>query len=146
MTSELLIDGFALDKSIFLPLSISILIVSALILILSKSAYKKILFLEKIALSLLLFLSIFLFIFYFDFKEFKSLILGFFGIGENYNFLPKNIEIGLFLTTFLGAIAYAGSGGNLLLGNSFYLRKEGVQENSPPQEIKKVLKQNLLFF
>ena len=146
LTSELLVNGFGLDKSIFLPLSFFILIISALILILSKSAYKKILFLEKIALSLLLFLSLFLFIFYFDFEEFKSLILGFFGIGENYNFLPKNIEIGLFLTTFLGAIAYAGSGGNLLLGNSFYLRKENSKEDNSSKEIKKVLKQNLLFF
>lgn len=147
LTAELLVDGFNLNKEIFLPLSIFILIISAVILITSKSAYKKILFLEKIAMSALLFLTLFLFIFYFDFQTFKDLIFGFFGIGDDYNFVPNVISVGAFLATFLGAIAYAGSGGNLLLANSFYLRKENNQvEGEEKNKIKKVLKQNLIFF
>ncbi len=47
---------------------------------------------------------------------FIELLRGVFGIGETYNFIPHGLAIG----TFLGALAYSGSGGNFLLNNSFF--------------------------
>ncbi|MFW5702523.1 MAG: Nramp family divalent metal transporter, partial [Candidatus Dojkabacteria bacterium] len=51
-----------------------------------------------------------------------GLIKGLFGLGDGYTFLPSDIDIPL----FLGAIAYAGAGGNLIMSHSFYLQDEGL--------------------
>ena len=61
------------------------------------------------------------------------MILGFIGIADNYLFIP----VGLSLTVFFGAIAYAGSGGNLLLSNSFYVLQERKKEVEEVLEDKK---------
>lgn len=46
---------------------------------------------------------------------------GLLGVGEGYWLLPEGMAIG----TFLGALAYAGAGGNLNLAQSFYVRDKG---------------------
>jgi hypothetical protein len=43
---------------------------------------------------------------------------GLIGIGQNYLFFPAGIVLG----QFLGAIAYSGAGGNLILSHSFYIQ------------------------
>lgn len=43
------------------------------------------------------------------------------GVGEGYLFLPAGIAI----ASFLGALAYAGAGGNLNLAQSFYVKEKG---------------------
>lgn len=43
------------------------------------------------------------------------------GIGNNFMFLPEGIAI----ASFLGALAYAGAGGNLNLAQSFYIKEKG---------------------
>lgn len=43
------------------------------------------------------------------------------GIGEGFMFLPAGIAI----ASFLGALAYAGAGGNLNLAQSFYVKEKG---------------------
>ena len=43
------------------------------------------------------------------------------GIGEGFIFLPAGIAI----ASFLGALAYAGAGGNLNLAQSFYVKEKG---------------------
>lgn len=46
---------------------------------------------------------------------------GIFGVGEGFMFLPEGIAI----ASFLGALAYAGAGGNLNLAQSFYIKEKG---------------------
>jgi len=51
----------------------------------------------------------------------QGLIKGLVGVGEGFWFLPA----GLPLATFLGALAYAGAGGNLNLAQSLYVKEKG---------------------
>lgn len=53
--------------------------------------------------------------------DWTALSKGIVGIGEGYNFLPPGIAI----ASFLGALAYAGAGGNLNLAQSAYIREKG---------------------
>lgn len=50
-----------------------------------------------------------------------TLAQGTIGIGEGFLFLPAGISI----ASFLGALAYAGAGGNLNLAQSFYVKEKG---------------------
>lgn len=52
----------------------------------------------------------------------SNLYLGILGIGEGYLFLPSGIS----MIGFLGAVAYSGAAGNLILSNSFYIQDEGL--------------------
>ncbi len=54
-------------------------------------------------------------------EDLPDLVLGIFGKGEDFWFFPKGISI----ATFLGALAYAGAGGNLNLAQSFYVKEKG---------------------
>ena len=56
-----------------------------------------------------------------DTADFVALGRGIIGQGEGFMFLPLGIVIG----QFLGAIAYAGAGGNLNLAQSCYIRDKG---------------------
>ncbi|HLE48624.1 MAG TPA: Nramp family divalent metal transporter [Patescibacteria group bacterium] len=53
--------------------------------------------------------------------DWLSLGKGIFGIGEGFIFLPE----GIVMATFLGALAYAGAGGNLNLAQSYYVKEKG---------------------
>ena len=119
MIAQLLVQGLHLSVS-ELYISFAVLILAGLILIVGKNAYKNILFVQKINVSILFILIVSLFIYYFDFSTLKNLFAGLVGYGHSYLFIPSGIS----LITFMGAIAYAGSGGNLLIMNSFYVEKE----------------------
>lgn len=54
-------------------------------------------------------------------SDWMALGQGLIGNGEGYKFLPA----GLPLATFLGALAYAGAGGNLNLAQSLYAKEKG---------------------
>lgn len=54
-------------------------------------------------------------------SDWKALAQGSIGIGENFLFLPAGVAI----ATFLGALAYAGAGGNLNLAQSYYIKEKG---------------------
>jgi len=54
-------------------------------------------------------------------NDFANLALGLIGKGNGFWFLPSTIP----LATFLGALAYAGAGGNLNLGQSLYIKEKG---------------------
>jgi len=119
MASQLLVQGLGLS----LPeiyLSFGILTLASLILLVGKNAYKNILLIQKINMSVLFVLVLFLFFYYFDLQTLGDMFAGLAGFGESYMFFPA----GLSLLTFMGAIAYAGSGGNLMLMNSFYTEQE----------------------
>jgi len=53
--------------------------------------------------------------------DYIALSRGLAGIGDGYFLIPKGIP----LFTLLGAIAYAGAGGNLNLAQSFYIKEKG---------------------
>ena len=53
--------------------------------------------------------------------DWSALILGIFGKGEGFNFIPKDLPY----ATFLAALAYAGAGGNLNLAQSLYIKEKG---------------------
>lgn len=53
--------------------------------------------------------------------DYAALAAGLVGRGEGFTFLPAGIAIG----SFLGALAYAGAGGNLNLAQSCYVRDKG---------------------
>ncbi len=103
-------------------LSIIILLSAFLIVGIGKKVYLRILRFQEINMTILFILISFLFLYALILspKSFIELIFGFFGKGNTYLFFPKALS----LSVFLGAIAYAGSGGNLLLMNSFYVEKE----------------------
>lgn len=54
-------------------------------------------------------------------EKLPDLVWGIFGKGEDFWFFPEGISI----ATFLGALAYAGAGGNLNLAQSFYIKEKG---------------------
>lgn len=54
-------------------------------------------------------------------EKIDDLALGLIGKGEGFWFLPPDISV----ATFLGALAYAGAGGNLNLAQSFYIKEKG---------------------
>lgn len=54
-------------------------------------------------------------------SDWHQLANGLVGIGEGFNFLPAGIA----LASFLGALAYAGAGGNLNLAQSNYVKEKG---------------------
>jgi hypothetical protein len=54
-------------------------------------------------------------------ENWLTLVQGTVGIGEGFMFLPAGIAI----ASFLGALAYAGAGGNLNLAQSFYVKEKG---------------------
>jgi hypothetical protein len=59
---------------------------------------------------------------------------GLLGVGNGYNFLPENLA----MSTFLGALAFAGAGGNLNLAQSFYVRDKGYGMGKFSQQIKNI--------
>ncbi len=149
LSSQLIVDGYSLSGWFvdFLPLFI--LTLSAFILILSKNAYKAILKIEKIAMLLLFLLSIYFFWYYFNLNDFISMIKGLFGFGDGYFLFPEGFLIGATLAAFVGAVAYAGSGGNLLLLNSNYVLEENkgkINSDKINEKIKNIFSQNFLFF
>ena len=68
--------------------------------------------------------------------HYVALAQGFVGIGENFLFLPEGIVLG----TFLGALAYAGAGGNLNLAQSCYVRDKGYGMGKYADRIGSVLR------
>lgn len=66
--------------------------------------------------------------------DLTALTQGFLGIGEDYRFIPKGIEI----SAFLAALAYTGAGGNLNLSQSFYIRDKGYGMGAYAQKIKSI--------
>lgn len=102
-------------------LAMGILIIIGIILSLGPILYKTVEKLQKTIISIGV-PSIFLLSFFLSKPEnWIILAQGTIGIGEGYMFLPAGIAI----SSFLGALAYAGAGGNLNLAQSFYVKEKG---------------------
>jgi hypothetical protein len=102
-------------------LAIALLIVIGTILSLGPILYKTVETLQKtvilIGVPSIFLLSIFLA----QPSDWEALAKGAVGIGEGFYFLPAGIAI----ASFLGALAYAGAGGNLNLAQSYYIKEKG---------------------
>ena len=98
-----------------------VFIAIGLILSLGKVLYKTVERIQKVLIGIgvpLIFLLTFSLA---DFSDVRALAAGLIGQGEGFQFLPAGIA----MATFLGAIAYAGAGGNLNLAQSCYVRDKG---------------------
>ncbi len=102
-------------------LAIGLLIVIGIILSFGPVLYKTVETLQKTIISVgvpsIFILSIILS----KPENWTTLAQGTVGIGEGFFLLPAGIAI----STFLGALAYAGAGGNLNLAQSFYVKEKG---------------------
>ena len=102
-------------------IAIALLIIIGLILSLGPVLYKTVETFQKIIISVGVPAIIILAIFMAKGVDWTALANGLIGHGNGYWFIPK----GLPLFTFLGALAYAGAGGNLNLAQSFYIKEKG---------------------
>ncbi len=68
--------------------------------------------------------------------DWETLSQGLIGQGEGFSFLP----VGLPIATFLGALAYAGAGGNLNLAQSLYVKEKGYGMGTYSGRITNILK------
>ncbi|NMB91328.1 Nramp family divalent metal transporter [candidate division WWE3 bacterium] len=116
-------------------LSIVLLILVGLILSFGSTLYKTVEHFQKwvtiFGVSFLVFLTFYLA----KAEHWAALAKGSIGIGENYWFLPVGIPI----ASFLGALAYAGAGGNLNLAQSSYIREKGYGMGKYTGKIKGLL-------
>lgn len=120
-TSSTLIVELGGWSTMLIPaISIGILILCAVLLLVGKNVYKTIEFFQKAVVVSSFIVLLYIFIQYFDTSLIVTALRGFIGIGEGYTWIPKDIN----LAVFIGAIAYAGAGGNMLLGQSFYTIEE----------------------
>ena len=102
-------------------LAMALLILIGIILSVGKVIYKT---QEQLQKAIILIGIPFIFILTFIIAEpldWIALLRGLVGSGDGYLFLPKGIPY----ATLLGALAYAGAGGNLNLAQSYYVKEKG---------------------
>ncbi len=102
-------------------LAIIFLIIIGVLLSLGKTLYKTVETFQKILICIGVPAIIILTMLLAKPIHWEALLNGVVGIGNGYRFLPDGIA----LATFLGALAYAGAGGNLNLSQSFYVKEKG---------------------
>lgn len=121
-------------------LSVSILILVGLILSFGSVLYKTVEHFQKWVTLVGVSFTILLTLYLAKSVHWVALLKGTVGMGDNYWFLP----IGIPIASFLGALAYAGAGGNLNLAQSSYIREKGYGMGKYTGKIKGLLhgKQN----
>lgn len=122
-SSSFLLSHIVNDKP-YSWLPFVLLIAAVLLLVVGKNAYSRIEKFFRYVLPLSFAFVFFLVWYYFDAEVFGNLLRGLVGQGNGYVWLPRDIDIAV----LLGAFAYAGSGGNLLLGQGYYIlaKKHGM--------------------
>ncbi|MFH1601442.1 MAG: Nramp family divalent metal transporter [Candidatus Shapirobacteria bacterium] len=120
--AEILSSLLGIENSVWI--AIFFLIFVGLILSLGKTLYKTLELFQKTVVLLGLPFIIFLVIFFAKGGDWLKLALGIVGKGEGWRLIPSE-NSGLILASFLGAIAYAGAGGNLNLAQSYYIKEKG---------------------
>lgn len=131
--------GISYNK--FIPITFLVLI--GLILSLGPVLYKTQEVLQKIVIFVGVPFIFGLSIYLSNINDFSDLALGLIGKGNGFWFLPASIPI----ATFLGALAYAGAGGNLNLGQSLYIKEKGYGMGKYSGRITSILtgkKENIL--
>lgn len=114
------------SPSISLALPYVILAAAILLLVVGNNAYARIEKFFRYILPLSFAYVAFLVFYYIDGEALKAVAQGLVGRGSYYRFIPPGID----LAVLLGSFAYAGSGGNLLLGQGYYVlaKKHGMAE------------------
>ena len=102
-------------------LSIVLLIAIGIILTVGPVLYKTVEKLQMILISIGVPAIFLLSIFIAKSNDWTALSKGVFGIGNGYFLLP----VGISISSFLAALAYAGAGGNLNLAQAFYVKEKG---------------------
>lgn len=102
-------------------LAAGLFVLSGLILTLGKQLYTTVETLQKWLISIGSPAIIILAIYLAKPTDWNALALGIVGQGNGYTWLAP----GMVMATFLGALAFAGAGGNLNLAQSFYIRDKG---------------------
>lgn len=105
----------------FSYLAIGLLILIGIILTLGPVLYKTVETYQKLAIGIGIPVILYLVIRTAHAADWQALAAGLTGHGAGYNWLPAGIP----LFTFLGALAYAGAGGNLNLAQSLYVKEKG---------------------
>ncbi|OGD79946.1 hypothetical protein A2368_04235 [Candidatus Collierbacteria bacterium RIFOXYB1_FULL_49_13] len=115
--------------------AIAIFILIGLVLTLGRVLYTTVETTQKIIIGIGIPFLILLTLYFIQLPALVSLFQGFVGIGDGFQFVPKNLD----LLTFLGALAYAGAGGNLNLAQSFYVRDKGYGMGHYSDRIKSLI-------
>lgn len=118
--SELLVDVFPSISSLGDLLPPLLLVGCAMVLLVGRNVYSK---LEPLQSAIVIFSFVLLTYFavqMVQFSDVKEIAVGLIGRGNGFRFFPEGLD----MSTFLGAIAYAGTGGILILSQSFYTIEE----------------------
>lgn len=113
--------GRLLGIADFKWLTIIMLIIIGLIFTLGGKVYSTLEKTQKIFLMISIPALIFIVIIIINPETFIDIAKGTIGIGDGFFLFPAGIAIG----QFLGAIAYSGAAGNLILSHSFYIQDKG---------------------
>ncbi len=120
-SSKLMISLFDMSGAYTNFLPHIMLLFCASILLIGRNVYSKLEPIQSGIVILSFMILTYIFVRLFDLDTFTTALAGFGGVGEGYRFLPEGID----LAVFIGAVAYAGTGGTLLLSQSFYTIEEG---------------------
>ncbi len=102
--------------------TIFMLLLIGVILTYSGKVYSSLEIFQKVVIAVSIPILIVIALMLADGETLDSFSQGLVGIGEGYRFIPGSISV----IAFLGAVAYSGAGGNLVLSHSFYIQDEGL--------------------
>ncbi len=131
--ATLLANGLGIENVSLLATGLFLLV--GIILTVGSVVYKTVERLQMILIGLGVPFVVVLLLLFIQPSDLVTLVEGLMGMGEGYRFLPSGIVMG----TFLGAVAYAGAGGNLNLAQSFYIRDKGYGMGAYADRITSVL-------
>jgi len=117
--AKLFVAAFGWDS--YEGLAIGLLLLIGLVLSVGPVLYRTVERYQKIAISIGVPVILLILAFVVRSSDLRALGQGLIGKGEGYWFIPSGVP----LFTFLGALAYAGAGGNLNLAQSFYVKEKG---------------------
>lgn len=103
-------------------LAIALLLLTGAILTIGKTLYKTMEFLQRSVIFIGLPLIVYLAYRFTNSSDWTQLAMGLVGRGDGWWFFPAGITI----SSFLGAFAYSGAGGNLNLAQSYYIKEKGL--------------------
>ncbi len=118
-SAKLLSYAIHIEYNKYLPMALLILI--GIILSLGKYLYKTQEVFQKIIILIGIPFIFILTLFFAKPTDYIALSKGLIGYGDGFWFFPAGISF----ATFLGALAYAGAGGNLNLSQSYYIKEKG---------------------
>jgi len=121
-SAKILAGGFGLKH--FDYIAVVALVAIGLILSGGKTAYKAVENFQKISIGLGVPIIFIIALAILTPQDLHVLAKGLVGIGDGYRYIPLG-QVGFSLFVFLGAMAYAGAGGNLNLAQSLYAKEKG---------------------